>query len=267
VGSDGEVVVEVTRVRLQRHVGEPHGLRDPLHPLVGAEVGQQQLARRLAAPDVQAGPTGQQLRLVVRQQEDVGLDDLAAIEAEAEDAQRHPRLVDRHRHHDRGRVARALAELARAVRVEARRHEDRGSASVEVEHLGGVGRQQEPVLDRPLADRVAATPQHGDVERVDLGFEENLGVARAQRCAGRLERSVVVGHRDLLLQALQGPVAAALDLGGDGGQRHDRPDLLALAGELEGGHVALYPVVVGGERRGAHQLDGAVLTHQPTART
>jgi hypothetical protein len=136
---------------------------------------------------------------------------------------------------------------------------------VEVEHVGRVGCEQESVVDRPLADRVAATAQDGDVERVDLGLLEHLGV---RDCTGSSlrERSPRDRGSDLLFEALQRPVAAALDLRRDPGQRHDRADRLAGPAELEAGHVALDAVVVSGERGRAGELDGAVLADQAAAR-
>ena len=72
-------------------------------------------------------------------------------------------------------------------------------------------------------------------------------------------------RRHLLGQALEGPVAAAHHLGRDVGQRDDRADRLALAGELERRDVALDAVVVGGERRGLGELDRAVLADEAAA--
>ena len=70
----------------------------------------------------------------------------------------------------------------------------------------------------------------------------------------------------LLLEPLERPVAAPLHVRGHAGQRHDRAHLGALAGELEVRHVALDPVVIGGERARARELDGPVLAHEPAAR-
>ena len=133
---------------------------------------------RLAAREGEAGAAGEQARLLVGEQEHVGLDELALLEAEAEDPQRHPRLVGRDGEHDRRAVAGGLAELGGAGGVEAGGHEDLAAAAVEVEHLGRVGREEEAVVARPLADLVAAALQHGDVEGVDLRLEEHLGVLR-----------------------------------------------------------------------------------------
>ena len=74
------------------------------------------------------------------------------------------------------------------------------------------------------------------------------------------------GWRDLAREPLQRPVAAALDGGRHRRQRHDRPDLLALAGELERRDVALDAGVIRRQRGRADQLDRAVLAHQAAAR-
>ena len=158
--------------------------------------------------------------------------------------------------------------VLRARRVEARGHEDRAAAAVEVEHRRRVGRQQEPVVDGPLADLGAAALQDGDVERVDLRLDRITCRARSPPPAWprRRRTSASLGRRDLALEPLQRPAAAALDLRRDAGQRHDRSDLLALPAELERRDVALDTVVVRGERRRARELDGAVLADQ-TRRT
>ena len=57
---------------------------------------------------------------------------------------------------------------AARLRVELRGHEHRAPLGVEVEDLGRVGREEEPVLDGPLPHLVATALQDGDVERVDL---------------------------------------------------------------------------------------------------
>ena len=61
-------------------------------------------------------------------------------------------IVDVHRR----AVADGLAALGGRVRVEHGRQEDRTSRRVEVEDLGRIGRQPEPVLRRPTADLVGA---------------------------------------------------------------------------------------------------------------
>ena len=67
-------------------------------------------------------------------------------------------------------------------------------------------------------------------------------------------------------EALEGPVATLLDARRDPGQRRDRAERAATAGELEGRDVVLRAVVVAGHRRGAQQVDRAVRPDQPTAR-
>ena len=159
-----------------------------------------------------------------------------------------------------------LAELLRARRVEAGGHEDRAAARVEVEHLGRVGREQEAVVDRPLADRVAAALQDGDVERVDLRLEEHLARVARLAARGRVGERLAPGGATSRSSrcSVQSPPRSTF--GGHAGQRHDRADLLALPGELERRHVALDAVVVRGERRRARELDRAVLADQAAAR-
>ena len=70
----------------------------------------------------------------------------------------------------------------------------------------------------------------------------------------------------LLDEALEGPVAALLDLRGDPGERRQRPELATAAtGELEGRDVVLHAVVVGGQGRGPQQVDRAVRADQAAA--
>ena len=132
---------------------------------------------RATSTPVSAGEHG---RPLVGEEEDVGVHDLGRVEAEGEDPQRHPRLVGRDGEHDRRAVTRLLAELGGARGVEAGGHEDLRAVRVEVEHLGRVGREEEPVVDRPLTDRVTATAQDGDVERVDLRLLHHLGASPAR---------------------------------------------------------------------------------------
>ena len=125
---------------------------------------------------------------------------------------------------------------------------------------------RKPLSRAHRADLVAAALEHGDVEGVDLRLEDHLGVA-APASASPVARKAPSSarRRHLLGEALERPVAAADHLGGDVGERDDRADLLALAGELEAGDVALDAVVVGGEGAGLGQLDGAVLADEATA--
>ena len=95
--------------------------------------------------------------------------------------------------------------------VEPGGHEDRAALGVEVEHLGRVGGEEEAVLDGPRPHLVAAALEDGDVEGVDLRLEDHLGARRRVVGAAPAARSPSSsGRRDLLGQALQGPVAAAL---------------------------------------------------------
>ena len=66
-------------------------------------------------------------------------------------------------------------------------------------------------------------------------------------------------------EALEGPVAALLDARRDPGERRQRAERAAAAGELEGGDVVLRAVVVGGQRRRAQQVDRAVRADQAAA--
>ena len=185
-------------------------------------------------PDSELGPLEQepcvvagreQRGLTLGEQEDVGLDDGVRALAEAEDAQGHPRVRCRDREVDRRAVADRRATGRGGGAVEAGGHEDGAALGVEVEHLRRVGRQQEAVGTRPVADRPAAALEHRDVERVDLGVEQ-----LTRRC-GRLgglnasETGVLHDRVHLAHQALQGPVAAPLDVGRHAGQRHDRAPL------------------------------------------
>ena len=214
---------------------------------------------------VRPGPPARSCGLVVGQEEDVRLDDVVGAHAEAEDAQRDPRTVGGDGHVDRRAVAGGLAEFPSGCRVEAGGHEDRASGGVEVEDLGGVGREQEAVLLGPAADLVASALEDRDLEGVDLRLEDDLGAAVARGAGGAQREGFAGGRRDLTLEALQRPVPAPLDAGGDAGERGDRADLFTLAREFERRDVVLDAVVVGGEGRRAHQLDGAVLADQATA--
>ena len=120
------------------------------------------------------------------------------------------------------------------------------------------------MVERPAADRVAATTQDRDVESIDLRREQHLRFVGGspRRGRGRLED----WRCDLAGEALQRPVAAAFDLRRHARQRDDRADLFTDAGELEARDVALHTVVVRGERRRAHELDRPVLAHETAAR-
>ena len=181
--------------------------------LVVVEVGEESARRPLAAGQRQARARPQQ-RLAVGEQEDVRAHDVGLALAQPEDAQRHPGLARRDREHDRRAVALVLSEGSRTRRVEPGGHEDGTTARVEVEHLGRVGRQQETVVDGPLADRLPAAAQDGDVEGVDLGLEDHLRRGGGLRDPVERQR-LRDGRLHLALESLQGPVAAAFHLGGD----------------------------------------------------
>ncbi len=74
------------------------------------------------------------------------------------------------------------------------------------------------------------------------------------------------GGADFEREPLERPVAASLHVRGHVGQRNDRPDLLTFADELERRDVPLDAVVIRGQRRGAHELDRAVLADETSAR-
>ena len=142
---------------------------------------------------VRPGPPARRSGCAVGEQEDVGLDALLSVKPEPEDAHRHPWVVGRDRGHDRRAVADALAEVAGALGVELGGHEHGAARGVEVEYLGRVGREEEAVLQRPLADLVAAAGEDRDVERVDLRLEDDLN-SSVESC--RCRRGVVAGFGD-----------------------------------------------------------------------
>ena len=158
-----------------------------------------------------------------------------------------------------------LAELGGAPGVELGGHEHRAALGVEVEHLGRVratARSRSPApTRRPRRPRPSSTV----MSRASISVSRMISTSAAACLATRRHLRRTLGRRDLLGEALQRPVATPLHLRRHVGQRDDRAHRLALAGELEGGHVALDPVVVGGERRRAHQFDGAVLADEAAA--
>ncbi len=269
----GEVEPEVAGRNVQAQVGEGHpGLRQPLHPAVGAQVRQQRRAR-LLLPDhdeallrgVVAGPgLRQDRRGVLGQQEDVGLHDLVGRLGEGQDVERHPRVVRRDREVDRGPVARLQALPRGPGGVELGGHEDRAAPSVEVEDFGGVLGQREVVPLRPRHHLQGAALQDRDVEGADLLLQEDVRAAGGggQR---RLLLREDLGRLHLEQEPLEGPLAALLDPGGHPGQGDDGPELPGGPGELEGGDVVLNPLVVGGERGRPQQLHRAVGRHEPAA--
>ena len=112
-----------------------------------------------------------------------------------------------------------------------------------------------------MADLVAAAAQDGDVERVDAGLEQHLGAGRAG-AAGEVECGLGRGIR-LADEALEGPVAAANDIGRDAGERGDAAERAATARECEGRHVVLHAGVVTGKGRGAQQVHRTVRADEP----
>ena len=122
------------------------------------------------------------------------------------------------------------------------------------------------MLGRPLPDLGAAALQDGDVERVDARGEDDL--CRGGNCGlcgaeGEAVESRGSGFAD---QPLEGPVAAALDLVRNAGQRDERAELAAAARELERRDVVLDAVVVASEGRRAEQIDRAVRPDEARAR-
>jgi hypothetical protein len=118
----------------------------------------------------------------------------------------------------------------------------------------------------PQPDLVAAAAQDRDVERVDGRLEQHISLAGGEASrvrGGGLEQEV--GRIGFENQALEGPVAAALDLRRDVGQGRDRAEGTAAAGELEAGDVVLDAFVVAGEGRGAKKVHGPVRTDQAAA--
>src|SRR5207237_4147497 len=150
-------------------------------------------------------------------------------------------------------IADGLAARPSRVSVEDRGEEDGRPAGVEVEDLGSVRGQPESMILGPGPDLIAATLEDRDVQGVDADLQDHLGVTRGGR--GTERESLWSRRISFPDEALQGPVAAALDLGGDAWQRDDGAELPAAARELERRDVVLDAVVVGGECGGAEQVD------------
>ena len=115
----------------------------------------------------------------VGQEIDVGLDPLGRRLAQAEDPDRDPRVRRRDRDVDRRAVADRLAAGGRGIGVEARGQEDRAPLGIEVEDLGGVGREAEAMGLGPRPDVVAAALEDGDVQGVDPRLERTSAPAAA----------------------------------------------------------------------------------------
>ena len=133
--------------------------------------------------------------------------------------------------------------------------EDGAALGVEVEDLRGVRREAEAVLRRPGGDVRSAAAQDGDVESVDAHLEYHFRSVEVPEGGGSECKD---GWGGLELEALEGPVAAALDVCGYVGEGDEGAELAAAALELEGGDVVFDAVGVGGEGGGAAEVDVAV---------
>ncbi len=181
---DRQVVLQLRRLLVDPHVRQPHPVgRQPLHAAVGPEIGQERCRCHVADLLDQPLLTGiavrrhglrKRRRPLLRQEEHVGLDHLGGLPTERQDAERHPRVRGRDLDVDRGALPSTDALLLRALVVEPGRQEDGTPGGVEVEHLRRIGWQEVAVVPRPSTDRIAATLEHRDVERIDLGREEHL---------------------------------------------------------------------------------------------
>ena len=123
----------------------------------------------------QTRAAGEQLGPPVGEQEHVGLDARGAVQAEAEDAHRHPRVVGRDRRHDRRAVAGALAELAGPLGVELGGHEH-GAA---LRRRSRAPRARRAARKKPFSSAHCPTSsppplQDRDVEGVDLRLQHDL---------------------------------------------------------------------------------------------
>ena len=200
----------------------------------------------------------------VGQQVDVGIDPFGRGLAERQDPERDPRVVGRDRDVDRRPVTDGLTARGGGIGIEDGGQEDRRARGVEVEDLGRVRREPEPVLRSPMPDRHRAAAQDGDVEGVDADLHELLG--RTGRGGGEQPIGGRDGRIGLADQALEGPVAALLDARRHPGEGRQRPERPAATGELEGRDVVLLAVVVGGQRRRPEEVDRAVRPDQSAAR-
>ena len=98
--------------------------------------------------------------------------------------------------------------------VEAGGHEDGAALGVELEHLGRVGREEEAVLDGPLAHVVGPAASTVMSRASILVSRSTSARARRRRVGGEWSpEALSVGRRDFEGQPLQRPVAAALDRG------------------------------------------------------
>ena len=122
------------------------------------------------------------------------------------------------------------------------------------------------MLGRPLADGCTATAKHGDVESVDLRFEEDFDAGSRRGLRARGLRDSQEAWLGLAHEPLERPVAASLDVRRHARERHEAAELAAASRELERGDVVLHAVVVARERRGPKQVDRAVGADEAAAR-
>ena len=183
---------------------------------------------------------------------------------EAEDPQRHPWLVGGDGEHDRGSVARTLSEGRGARRVEPCGHEDRAARA---------RRSRAPPARRASGSTRARGPRcrrrHRRPSRMVMSsasiwvVEQHLGIAR--RGSRRAVAANAFGGATSCWRRCRVQLAAPFDGGRHVGERDDRTDFRALAGELERRDVALDAVVVRGECARADELERSVLTDETAA--
>ena len=91
-----------------------------------------------------------------------------------------------------------------------------------------------------------------------------MRTSASSRAAPAARGRARLGHRfGLADEALEGPVAALLDLRRHPGEWRQRAERPATAGELERGDVVLLAIVVARQRRRAEQVDRAIRPDQP----
>src|SRR5579871_3656717 len=104
---DRQIMDELERRTIDLDLAEPAAVRYPPHVLVAPEIEQQVLRRPFISEQIHVvfrGGGGKQRWLLVRQQVDIGLDDIGWRAAQAKDSQRYPWIGHRHRDIDRGPV-------------------------------------------------------------------------------------------------------------------------------------------------------------------
>ena len=175
-----QVVVEVRGRRIDLEVREPHVVGHPLHALVGAQVGEQRRPTPpRCRPNPSPGPPASSFGF-----------SSVSTNTSASTCWVSSRPSPRIRSGTHGSSVGIVTMIGvpwpadcpssrRPRRVEPGGHEDGAALGVEVEDLGGVRGEEEPVVDGPLPDLVAAALEHRDVERVDLRLVEDLGAPGA----------------------------------------------------------------------------------------